>query len=184
MNKKVITFLAEGFEEIEAISPIDILRRAECEVITVSITHSNTVTGAHGITIIADAIFDDIQSFEADVIFLPGGMPGSMNLNAHEGVKHIVKTQAEQGKLVAAICAAPLVLGGLGLLQDKKATCYPGYEKSLVGAYVTKEQCVIDGNIITGNGPGAAANLGFTLVKLLQGETVANQWKNGMMFTQ
>lgn len=182
MSKTVIVFLAEGFEEIEAISPIDILRRAECEVTLVSITNTKTVTGAHGVTIIADKTFSEITSFETDLIFLPGGMPGSLNLNTHQGVKDIVKKQAEQGKYIAAICAAPLVLGGLGLLQNKQATCYPGHESTLIGANVTGEACVVDGNIITGNGPGAAAKLGFTIVSLLKGETVANQWKNGMMF--
>jgi len=183
MKTRIITFLAEGFEEIEAITPIDILRRAECEVITVSTTNSITVTGAHGISIVADTLFSEMESFDADVIFLPGGMPGSLNLNAHEGVKHVVKQQAQKGKFIAAICAAPLILGGLGILQNKQATCYPGYENTLTGAEISKQSCVVDANIITGNGPGAAAKLGFTLVSLLKGEAIANQWESGMMFS-
>lgn len=182
MTKKVIVFLANGFEEIEAIAPVDILRRAECKVEIISISDSNEVTGAHGITIIADTTIDKARSLEADALFLPGGMPGATNLNEHSGVKEAIQKQAASGKYVASICAAPLVLGGLGILTNKKATCYPGFEHTLIGANYTAGKCEVADNIITANGPGAAAILGFTLVELLVGKNTADELKKGMMF--
>ena len=182
MSKKVYVFLAEGFEEIEAISPIDILRRAECDVVTVSITGNKTVTGAQAIPVVADSLFEDHDYSDADAVFLPGGLPGAHNLNAHEGLKSLIKSLYEQGKVVSAVCAAPLVLGGLGLLKGIKATCYPGFENELLGADVTGKQCEVSGNIITGNGPGAAAKLGYALVAKLVSQEVADQWEKGMMF--
>ncbi|MDA3883450.1 MAG: DJ-1/PfpI family protein [Bacteroidales bacterium] len=182
MATKIYIFLAEGFEEIEAITPIDILRRAECDVVTVSVTGKKTVSGAQSIPIIADMLFEDCNFADADVLYLPGGLPGATNLNKHKGLKQLVKQHVDSGKLMAAICAAPLVLGGLGLLKNKKATCYPGFEDRLIGADVTGEQCVVADNIITGNGPGAAAKLGYVLVAKVVGKTIAEQLEKGMMF--
>lgn len=182
MSAHVYVFLAEGFEEIEAITPIDILRRAHCTVTTVSITGERTVMGAHQIPIISDVLFEDCSFSDVDALSLPGGLPGAHNLNAHEGLKALIQEQYTQGKIVVANCAAPLILGGLGVLQGKKATCYPGYEDTLVGAFPTGEQCVVSDTIITGNGPGASAKVAFALVSKLQGNDVAMQWEQGMMF--
>lgn len=182
MSKNVYVFLAEGFEEIEAITPIDILRRAECNVVTVSITGDKTVQGAHNVPLLADALFEEVDFSNADAIFLPGGLPGAHNLNAHEGLKQLILSLHAKGKIISAICAAPLVLGGLGILKGKEATCYPGFENELIGAITTGERCVVSDTIITGNGPGAAAKLGFALAAKLQSKQVADQWERGMMF--
>lgn len=126
---KVYEFLANGFEEIEGLAPVDILRRGGVEIKTVSITGSEWVETSHGVTLKADLKFEDIADFEdADMLLLPGGMPGSTNLKAHEGVCQALLKQHATGKRIGAICAAPLVLGSLGLLKGRKATCYPGFE--------------------------------------------------------
>jgi 4-methyl-5(b-hydroxyethyl)-thiazole monophosphate biosynthesis len=131
--KKIFIHFADGFEEIEAITPVDVLRRAGCDVITISITGKKDVHGAHGITVMADKVFDDVNYAQADMIVLPGGQPGSNNLNKHEELKKQIKAFHEQGKFVAAICAAPLVLGSMGILKGRKATCFPGVEPQLLG---------------------------------------------------
>lgn len=182
MAAHVYVFLAEGFEEIEAITPIDILRRANCTVTTVSVTGELNVMGAHAIPIVADKLFDDCSFADADALCLPGGLPGAHNLNAHEGLKTLITNKHAQGTILVANCAAPLIFGGLGILQGKKATCYPGYEDTLLGAYSTGAQCVVSDTIITGNGPGASAKVAFALVEKLQGKDVAIQWEQGMMF--
>lgn len=126
---KVYEFLANGFEEIEGLAPVDILRRGGVEIKTVSITGSEWVETSHGVTVKADLKFEDIADFDdADMLLLPGGMPGSTNLKAHEGVCQALLKQHAAGKRIGAICAAPLVLGSLGLLKGRKATCYPGFE--------------------------------------------------------
>jgi len=183
METNVYVLLAEGFEEIEAITPIDVLRRAECNVITVSITTNKVVNGAHNIQLTADELFENCNFSNADVIFLPGGMPGATNLNEHSGVKSVVLAQASKGKIVAAICAAPLVLGGLGLLEGKKATCYPSFENTLIGATHVEASCVVSENIITANGPGGAMPLALELVRQLKGIELATQLETGMMFS-
>lgn len=120
--KRVALFLANGFEEIEALGTLDILRRAQIPVKTVSITQNKTVTGAHDIPVIADTTFEEADFSDVDVLVLPGGMPGAKNLNEHEGVKELLLNYNKQGKLIAAICAAPMVFGGLGMLENKQAT--------------------------------------------------------------
>lgn len=148
---KVYEFLANGFEEIEGLAPVDILRRGGIDVTTVSITGSREVTTSHGVTILADATFEDAgEMADADLLMIPGGMPGSTNLNAHAGVLSAMRRQFDSGKLVAAICAAPMVLGTAGILQGKRATCSPGFQKYLTGAEYTGELFTVDGNVITG----------------------------------
>lgn len=174
--------MANGFEDIEAIGTIDILRRGGVDVKTVSITGSNTVESAHGISIEADMMIEDGDFSDADALVLPGGLPGATNLNDHEGVRNALMIQAEKGKIVAAICAAPLVLGGLGLVNGKRATCYPGFEKYLTGAEYTKEICTVDGNVTTGEGPGATFDFAYALLTQLEGAEIVAQLQQGMMY--
>lgn len=137
----VYEFLATGFEEVEALAPVDILRRGGVEIKTVSVTGDLLVESAHGVAIKADLLFEDADLASADLLLLPGGLPGATNLNEHEGLRKALVGQNERGGRIAAICAAPLVLGGLGLLNGKKATCYPGFEKYLTGATYTADLC-------------------------------------------
>ena len=137
---KIYEFLANGFEEIEALAPVDILRRGKQEVVTVSVTGSPWVESSHGITVKADQLFEDTDFSDADMLLLPGGMPGSTNLNAHDGVKRVLLAHHDDGRRIGAICAAPMVLGGLGLLRGRRATCSPGFEVYLDGAEYTHER--------------------------------------------
>ena len=153
---KVYEFLANGFEEIEALAPVDILRRGGIDIKTVSITGSQYAESSHGITIKADLTFEEAGSFgDADLLMLPGGMPGAANLKEHQGVREAMLQQFNSGKLVSAICAAPMVLGSLGIVKGKKATCYPGFQQYLTDATYTARLVEHDGNVITGEGPAA-----------------------------
>lgn len=167
---KVYEFLANGFEEIEALAPVDILRRGGVDIKTVSITGSNMVESSHGVTIKADLKFEDAEFGDADMLLLPGGMPGSTNLNSHEGVRNALLAQASSGKRIGAICAAPMVLGSLGLLKGKKATCSPGFQKYLTGAEYTGELYQEDGLIITGEGPAASLPYAYKILSYFIGE--------------
>ncbi len=178
--KKVVLFLAEGFEEIEAITIIDILRRAEIDVTTVSVTGDKTVTGAHHIPVVVDELFENVNYSEYDMIALPGGMPGAKNLNEHEGVKEQLKIFANE-KHIAAICAAPMILGNMGLLKGKRATCYPGFEPELIEATVTKEPVTVDGNIVTGKGPAFAISFSLQLVETLVGKAARDEISNALL---
>ena len=172
---KALVFLATGFEDMEAVGTIDILRRGNIETVTVSITGDKTVTGVHNIPIIADELFENIDCKEYDALILPGGGPGSEMLNKHEGLRKALVKQYEDGKLIAAICASPRVFGSLGLLNGKKATCYPGIDPELTGATILNEPTIIDGNIITGRGPGLVFNFSLAILKYLYGnDDVAN----------
>ncbi|MDR1202319.1 MAG: DJ-1/PfpI family protein [Tannerellaceae bacterium] len=179
--KKAFIFLAPGFEEIEATGIIDVLRRGEIETTVVSIIDDYIVLGAHGIALVADVLFEETDFSEADALILPGGMPGSSNLNAFEPLKELFVKHYESGKIVAAICAAPLVLGGLGILKGRRATCYPGYESQLTGAILTDEPVVVDGNVITGKGPGFVFDFGLTLVNVLKGPSEAEEVAGGLL---
>ena len=178
--KKVLIFLAKGFEEIEAISIIDVLRRAEISVTSVSITNNNIVKGAHNIEIKTDKLFEDVDFSNYDMIVLPGGMPGAKNLNEHEGLKEQLKEFAKD-KFIGAICAAPMVLGGMGLLKGKRATCYPGFEPELIEANITNEPVTIDGNIITGKGPAFAIQFSLQLINTLAGKAARDEVANGLL---
>ena len=179
--KKVLIHFAEGFEEIEAITPIDVLRRAGCEVVTVSVTGNSEVTSARGLTLLADKHFVEADYEDADMIVLPGGQPGANNLNRHEGLKKQIQQFHSQGKFVAAICAAPLVLGSTGILKGKRATCYPGTEAQLTGATCTGNGVERDGHIITGKGPGFALDFALLLAEVLTGKDKANEVRKAML---
>ena len=179
--KKIFVHFAEGFEEIEAITPVDVLRRAGCEVSMVSVTGNRMVTSSRNITVQTDFLFDEVDYKKADMLVLPGGMPGSKNLDQHEGLKNKLLEADRQGKWLAAICAAPMVFGHLGLLQGRKATCYPGNEKDLVGATATGKAVEIDQNFITAKGAGSSIKFSLTLVEVLLGKEKALDIKSKMM---
>ena len=174
VTKLIYCFLADGFEEVEAISPIDMLRRAGAEVKTVGVT-GKIVTGAHGIPVEADITEDEI-SLDAGVqaVILPGGMPGTLNLEKSETVKEAVRFAAGNGKLVCAICAAPSILGHMGLLDGKEAIAYPGFEKDLIGASVSDKYVVRDGTFITAKGAGVAVDFGLEIVCALFGKEASD----------
>ena len=178
----IYAFLATGFEEVEALGPIDVCRRAGLEVTTVSIMEDLTVTGAHGVGIVADSMFEDNDYSDADMLFLPGGMPGAANLDAHEGLRNVILAHHQAGKALAAICAAPMVYGNLGLAKGKKMTCYPGFEQFLTGAIYTAALVERDGLMFTGKGPAAALGLGYAIVEHFCGQDVADQLRQGMMY--
>ncbi len=171
---KVYEFLANGFEEIEALAPVDILRRGGVDIQTVSITGSEFVESSHGITVKADLQFTTPDDYaDADMLLLPGGLPGATNLNDHEGVRQALLNQHEHGRRIGAICAAPMVLGSLGLLQGRKATCSPGFEKYLTGATYTAQLFEEDGTIITGEGPAATLPYAYRILSYFIGEDAA-----------
>ena len=184
---KTYVFLADGFEDVEALAPVDILRRGGVEVVTVSIMDSQLVTSAHGVTVVADTTFEEAGTMgDADLLVLPGGMPGAANLAAHNGLCQALVNQAEQGRRIAAICAAPaVVLAPLGLLDGKKATCYPGFEKSFTTTTTyTADLVTVDGLVTTGCGPGAAMAFGYELLSQLVSNKVAEVLKEGMRYNQ
>lgn len=181
--KTMYLFLAEGFEEIEALAPVDVMRRAGLSVTMVSVTDSLVVKGAHGISVVADALFSELDYADAALLFLPGGLPGATNLETHEGLgKLLVNKASEAGVVISAICAAPLVLGGLGLLHGKQATCYPGFEETMTGAVYTAGKVTRDGNIFTACGPAAAWELGFAFVEHFCGVEKSAELRKGMQF--
>ena len=184
MSKKVYIFLAEGFEEVEALTSVDVLRRAKIDIKMVSVTNKNEVTGSHGITVIADGIFDDFDYSDADMIVLPGGTPGANNLNAHEKLGQWLSKHNSEGKMIGAICAAPLVLGQKNILKDHIATCYPGFENQLIGAKVTGNSVEISKNIVTGKGIGAAMEFSLTLVAQLTDQHTAEELSKKMVITK
>lgn len=179
--EKIAVFLANGFEEIEAVSIIDILRRADIETTTISISGNREVNGSHKIKILADKLFNEINIDDYSMIVLPGGMPGSKNLNEHPGLREQILNFHEQNKMLGAICAAPLVFGNLGILKNKKATCYPGYENQLHGAVVTGEKTEVSGNIITGKGAGVAIDFALKIVETIKGEPFATELAHKMI---
>jgi 4-methyl-5(b-hydroxyethyl)-thiazole monophosphate biosynthesis len=176
MPKRVLVFLAEGFEEVEAVTPVDFLRRAGIEVTTVAVGKDKVVTGARGIPIVADTVAGDLVGLPYDAVVLPGGMPGSKNLAASEAVDAVVKEAAAQGKLIAAICAAPVtVLAHKGLLAGKKFTCFSGMEKEVSGAVWREEDVVADGSLITSRGAGTAALFALAIIEYLLDKETADK---------
>ena len=166
----IYLLLADGFEEVEALAPLDLLRRAGKEVLTVSITERRAVTGAHGITVLADLTAEEITSLCDEMLILPGGMPGTKNLDASPLTDRLIGEVLAKGGHLAAICAAPMILGKRGLLEGKRATCYPGFEDALLGAHIVSDPVVTDGSITTATGAGVAVLFGGALVSVLCGE--------------
>lgn len=181
--KESFLFLAEGFEEIEALTAVDVLRRAGISVKTVSITSSLQVKGAHGVVVNADVLFDNTLFSSAEWLILPGGMPGATNLYEFAPLRGLLQRQSDSSNgRIAAICAAPaVVLGQLGLLKGKTATCYPGFEEMLVDAKVSEAPVVVAGKFVTANGPSTAMRWALTIVKETKGTDIAVQVANGML---
>lgn len=174
-------FLADGFEEIEALGTLDILLRAGIETITVSITGARLIRGAHNIPVMADNLFRRCGVENSEMLVFPGGMPGTANLELHDGLRKATVSHVQSGRPVAAICAAPILLGRRRLLAGRRATCYPGFESQLEGAVFTGKMVEIDGNIITGRGPGAVFQFGLAIVERLRGAAVAERVKQDML---
>ena len=169
----IYMFIAEGFEEIEALCPLDLMRRAGLTVKTVGVGGSS-ISGAHGITVNTDLTDNDSLDENAEMIFLPGGMPGTLNLAVSEVVKNAILNAHNNGAYIAAICAAPSILGDMGLLVGKNAVCYPGFEERLTGATVSYDKVVLDGKILTARGMGAALDMGLKIVEIFCGKTAAD----------
>jgi len=166
--KKALVFLTAGFEEVEALATVDILKRGGVDVKTVSLEKIKIVEGGHGVSVVANMIFREAGFTTTDMLILPGG---TVRINEHNGLKEQVKAFYDGGKYIAAICAAPMVFGGLGILKGKRATCYPGFEKYLEGAILaTDEAVVVEGNVITGRGPGLSFDFGLQLLEILEGK--------------
>lgn len=183
IQMKLIVFLANGFEEVEALTVVDYLRRMDVEVDTVSITQDKQVNGSHDIPVLADKIIDEIDQVDSyDGVVIPGGMPGATNLRDNPRVIEIVKEIDKKGKLAAAICAGPIVLEKAGVIEGKKVTSYPGFEDQLSSGVYQEENVVRDQNIITARGPALAVDFAIEIVKYLLGEEKANELKKGILY--
>jgi len=178
---KIAIPLAEGFEEIEAVSIIDVLRRAGFDVTVFSISENREVTGSHAIKITTDQLFDEVDFNEIEMIVLPGGLPGATNLNEHAGLRKVILDFNKNRKALGAICAAPLVFGGLGILNNKNATCYPGFENQLEGATATGEDVEISDKIVTGKGAGVAIKFTLKIVESFKGKVFADELAKKMI---
>ena len=181
--KKNYIFLADGFEEVEALTCVDVMRRAGMTVVTVSMNPDLAVTGAHGVTVMADSVYSDNDYSDADWLVLPGGIPGAPNLADSELLCDLITAHDERGGKVGAICASPaVVLAPLGLLQGREAVCYPGMEQGIEGVNWKSGAVAVDDNVVTGNGPAAAAPFALTMVAQSMGADVAAQVAAGMLF--
>ena len=174
-------FFADGFEEIEGSTVVDMFRRAGIPIQTVSISDSLTVTGSHDIKVQADCLLADFDFNTVEMLILPGGMPGTTNLSKCEPLCDALMQFSRQGRYLAAICAAPSILGNLGILNGRVATCYPGFEKKLFGAYITTDPVAKDGHVITSRGMGTSILLGLELVKLLKDEETSKKLTEAIM---
>jgi len=181
--KKLGIFMANGCEEIEGLAVVDLVRRTGAiEITTISINDTKQVEGSHKITFMADALASEVNYDELDGVILPGGMPGTLNLGANDTVNAVIKKFAADGKMVAAICAAPSVLGAAGILEGRHATCYPGFEEKLIGATALEDAVVIDGYIITSRGMGTAIDFGLAIIWYLLDDEAAEKVKNSIMY--
>lgn len=172
--KTAYLFLATGFEEVEALTVVDILRRGNVDCKTVSVMGDYDVTSSHMVTVRADLLFDEKDLNDGDMIILPGGIPGTPNLKAHKGLNELILNYKNAGKYLAAVCAAPTVYGEMGLLEGKNATCYPGLEDGLIGANKLTDRVVQDGQFVTSRGMGTCIDFGLKLLSLLSDEKLAD----------
>lgn len=177
----ITVILANGFEEIEALTPVDILRRAGLDVKTVSIGNEKTVIGSHGIPVIADMTADELSDICPELLILPGGMPGAKNIDESHYTDSFIERTLSRGGRIAAICAAPMILGHRGLLKGKNAVCYPGFENELTGAQISDSSVITDGSFTTAKGMGAALEFSKELVKLMLGEEKAREISESIM---
>ncbi len=179
---KTAIFLADGFEEIEALTVVDLLRRADIDITTVSIMGRKNVTGSHKITVEADSLLEDTDFDSLDMLILPGGMPGTTNLGACKALTDKIKEFDEKDKMLCAICAAPTVFGGLGILKGKKACCFPGREGDLLGADVQTTPVTKDGHFITSRGMGTAMDFGLAIIEHYQGRDAATSMASKIVY--
>ncbi len=181
MNKTYV-FFADGFEEIEAIGTVDILRRSGMNVVTVSVKDTHEVTGAHNVTIKTDILLPEVTLDNVEWLVLPGGMPGAENLHNCKPLQELLKAQNAKKGRIAAICASPaVVLGQLGLIEGKRATCYPGFEKLCKGAKMEDVRCVTEDNIVTANGPSSVTNMCYAIITISKGRQKADEVMTGML---
>lgn len=181
--KKVKVFLADGFEEIEGLTVVDLFRRAGIETEMISVMGRKEVKGSHGITVQADLLFEEGSYEDADCLVLPGGMPGTLNLGNHQGLMALLKEQYAKEKMIAAICAAPSVFGELGFLEGRVATCYPGFEGKLQGAIVCSTKVAVDGNVTTAKGMGAAIDFALKLIEQLLDQETAQKISDDIIYS-
>lgn len=179
---KAAVFFGKGYEEIEALTVVDILRRAGVDTAMVSVSEERKVAGSHAIAVEMDAVISEVDFDSLDLIVLPGGMPGTANLEACEMLMTQVDAFVSQNKIVAAICAAPSILGHRGILKGRKACCYPSWENHLEGAQVLEQPAVIDGNLVTGRGMGAAVPFALAVLERLQGKEAAGEMAKNIVF--
>ena len=184
MSKKVYIFLADGFEDIEGLTVVDLLRRAGVDIRTVSIKNTKEVQTAHGICLLTDEVFGEVDFSDADMLVLPGGMPGTNKLMDCEKLSEWLNEFARNGKYLAAICAAPSILGVNGLLAGKRATCFPGFEDKLLSAHYECKPVVVDGNIITSRGLGTAIEFSAAIITCILGEEAADSILEKIVYKQ
>lgn len=179
---EVLFFMADGFEETEGITAVDLIRRAGISVEMVAVEDRLLVTGAHGITVKADKLFQEAGFSDCRMLVLPGGMPGTRNLLAHGGLAEKIKEFNSKGKMLAAICAAPIVLGAAGVLDNRRVTCFPGFENQLGGGIFTEEPVVCDENIITSRGVGTAIEFALRIIAYFKGEREADAIRASVLY--
>lgn len=177
-------FFAEGYEEVEALTVVDLCRRAGIRADMVSVTGEMSVAGSHGILVGMDKLFEEADFSGYDMLVLPGGMPGTMNLEAHEGLMDQIDAFYEAGKYIAAICAAPSIFGHRGILKNRNACCYPSFESHLEGAEVTANPVEISGHVITSRGMGTAIELGLAIISVLCGQKKSDRLAEGIVYRQ
>lgn len=183
--KQSFVFLANGFEEVEALTVVDFMRRAAIDVKTVSITSEKNVKGAHGIEVKADLLLAEIDANQAEWLILPGGMPGASNLFECKQLCEMLVAHNAKGEKLAAICASPaVVFAPLGILDGKMGACYPGFEGAMANCVVEKSTVVTDGNVVTGNGPSAAGDFALQIISMTKGEDAANEVAKGLLLLE